>query len=259
MAELLLPDDAFLWPDWPAPVCVRAVTTTRVGGASRGAWRGFNLATHCDDAPAAVVANRAALGRSLQLPVEPAWLEQVHGCDVLEVPICGTPEAPPPTADAAWTRNPEAVCAILTADCLPVVFCDRAGTCVAVAHAGWRSLVAGILEATVATMAVPPAQMLAWLGPCIGPAAFEVGPEVRAAFCNRDPGAREAFRPSGRGGHWLADLPRLARRRLAAVGVSTVYGGDWCTVNDPQRFFSYRRDGVTGRMATLAWIQAQNG
>ncbi|WP_083831908.1 peptidoglycan editing factor PgeF [Azoarcus olearius] len=234
-------------PAWPLPPGVRALLTTRRGGHSAAPYDGFNLGTHVGDRPADVAANRALLQTAL--PAAPCWLDQVHGVDVADADCAhGVP-----VADAAVARRPGVVCAVMTADCLPVLFSDDAGTVVAAAHAGWRGLAAGVLEATVARMAVPPAHILAWLGPAIGPAAFEVGDEVRAAFVSADAGAASAFRPAGTSGKWLADLFQLARRRLAAMGVMHVHGGDTCTYSDAARFYSYRRDGATGRFASLIW------
>ena len=237
-------------PDWPAPAHVHACTTTRSGGVSRGPYAGLNLGLHVGDDPAAVAANRAQLCAALALPSEPFWLTQVHGCDAVSAQA---PSAEPPTADAALTCEPGRVCVVLTADCLPLLLCDRAGTVCAAVHAGWRGLQRGVIEATIAALGVPPSSLLAWLGPAIGPACFEVGPEVRAAFVDADPAAAVAFR-AGSGDRLLADIYALARLRLAAAGVSAVFGGDLCTVSDPDRFFSYRRDGRTGRMATLTWL-----
>jgi len=242
MAELLL-------PDWPVPANVRALQTTRQGGLSPAPWQGLNLGDHVGDAPERVAANRAELRGSL--PAEPAWLQQVHGIHVVDAATA----IDRPEADAAYARQPGAVCAVMTADCLPVLLCDRAGTVVAAAHAGWRGLQAGVLEATIAAMAVPPADLLAWLGPAIGPQAFEVGEEVRAAFVAADADAVQAFRP-GAAGKWLADIYLLARQRLQAAGIFSVSGGDLCTVSDAGRFFSYRRDNITGRMATLIWLES---
>ena len=236
-----------LRPDWPAPARVRALQTMRTGGGSAAPFASANLGTHVGDDPACVTANRAAL-RTL-LPAEPCWLNQVHGTATVDASAC----AGLPAADAAFTRQPGAVCAVMTADCLPVLFCDQAGTVVAAAHAGWRGLQAGVLESAIAAMGVAPQALLAWLGPAIGPTAFEVGDEVRAAFVDADTGAAPAFVP-GQPGKWRADLYALARRRLQQAGVVKVYGGAGCTVSDPARFFSYRRDGVTGRMATLIWL-----
>jgi len=195
-----------------------------------------------------VAANRAEL--RLALPAEPVWLEQVHGIRVVDAALA----AKLPAADAALARQAGVVCAVMTADCLPVLFCDRAGSVVAAAHAGWRGLQAGVLEATLAAMAVAPTEILAWLGPAIGPQAFEVGAEVRAAFVAADPAAAQAFRAQA-ADKWLADIYLLARQRLLAAGIRAISGADFCTVSDAQRFFSYRRDGLTGRMATLVWLE----
>jgi YfiH family protein len=238
-------------PDWPAPPAVRACSTTRRGGASAGAWEGFNLADHVGDDPRAVAENRALLAAALQLPAPPRWLQQVHGCEV-----AGADWQAGCAADACFADRPDVVCAVLTADCLPILLCNRAGSRVAAVHAGWRGLAAGIVERTLQAFTDPPGDILAWLGPAIGPAAFEVGEEVRAAFVAHHAAAATAFRPT-RPGHWLADLYALARSRLAMRGVHQVWGGAFCTYNDADRFYSYRRDGVTGRMATLIWLGAQ--
>lgn len=238
----------FLRPSWPAPAAVRGAMTTRAGGVSQGPYASFNLAGHVGDEAAAVAENRRRLRAALDLPAEPAWLEQVHGIQVVALP--GPSQGP---ADAAVTFTPGSVCAVLVADCLPIFIAGRDGRRVGIAHAGWRGLAAGIVEATVAALECEPGGLVAWLGPSIGPAAFEVGAEVRDAFTARDAGAAAAFRP-GRDGRWFADLPALARRRLAGAGVGAVHGGDHCTLSDPARFYSYRRDGATGRMAALAWL-----
>lgn len=241
MAELLL-------PDWPAPARVRALQTTRLGGVSQPPWNTFNLGDHVGDDPSCVAANRAELRHAL--PAEPLWLQQVHGVRVVDAAVATNR----PEADAVCARQPGVVCAVMTADCLPVLFCDRAGTVVAAAHAGWRGLQAGVLEATIAAMGGEPAEILAWLGPAIGPAAFEVGDEVRAAFVAVNPAAAAAFRAHA-AGKWLADIYCLARQRLQAAGIFSISGGGACTFSDPERFFSYRRDGSTGRMATLIWLE----
>jgi hypothetical protein len=238
-----------LIPDWPAAPQVRAAFTTREGGVSAGPWASLNLAGHVGDDPVNVAENRRRLREALRLPGEPSWLEQVHGCEVVAAGV-----GPGPcTADASIASAPGRVCAVLTADCLPVLFCDVAGRWVAAAHAGWRGLVGGVLENTVARSPVAATELLAWLGPAIGPAAFEVGDEVRAAFLRDDGGAAVCFAPSP-AGRWLADLAGLARRRLARAGVGWVGGGGECTHADARRFYSYRRDGVTGRMAALIWL-----
>jgi YfiH family protein len=237
-------------PEWPAPGNVRCASTTRGGGVSKAPYESFNLAGHVGDTAAAVSENRARLQRRLQLPDQPLWLEQVHGCKVVDVADADVL----PAADASVSRLPGRVCAVMTADCLPVLFCDRAGTAVGAAHAGWRGLAAGVLEATVAALGVAPASLLAWLGPAIGPEAFEVGYEVRDAVTRRHAGAVAGF-ARGHNGRWLADIYRLARMRLEAAGVSAVYGGGFCTYSEPERFYSYRRDRVTGRMASLIWLE----
>jgi YfiH family protein len=238
----------FLRPDWAAPAGVRAAMTTRRGGVSQAPYASFNLAQHVGDDPAAVAENRRRLRAALALPVEPAWLGQVHGARVAILPSQAEG-----AADGVVTFGRGAVCAVLVADCLPVFLANRGGDRVGLAHAGWRGLAAGVVEATVAALDCEPATLVAWLGPSIGPDAFEVGGEVRDAFLAGDPGAASAFR-AGRGGRWLADLPALARRRLAMAGVADVSGGDLCTHSDAARFYSYRRDGATGRMAALAWL-----
>lgn len=243
--------NGWLRPDWPAPAHVRALVTTREGGVSRGVYASLNLGAHVGDDPVAVAENRRRLVEAANLPAEPVWLSQVHGLGVTKLDADAKAGI---EADAAMSDLPGMVCAVLTADCLPVLFCDRRGTRVAAAHAGWRGLAGGILEASVAAMDTPPEDLHAWLGPAIGPAAFEVGDEVRDAFVARQPVANTAFIPSP-SGRWLADLYTLARLRLAACGVRSVHGGGECTFADAQRFYSYRRDGDTGRMASLVWIQ----
>lgn len=241
------PQPAFLIPDWPAPARVRALQTTRIGGVSAAPWNTLNLGGHVGDDPASLAANRSLL--SPHLPAQPVWLQQVHGTAVVDAAVSEDDVE----ADAAFASAPGAVCAVMTADCLPVLFCDRAGSVVAAAHAGWRGLAAGVLEATIAAMNVPPHELLAWLGPAIGPENFEVGDEVLAAFVADDPAARDAFKAK-LPGKWLADIYHLARLRLQRAGVAEISGGGFCTVADDERFFSYRRDRVTGRMATLIWL-----
>lgn len=235
-------------PDWPAPPNVHAMSTTRGGGYGSGAYDSFNLASHVGDDPVAVAANRQLLRN--RLPVVPVWLKQVHGVRCVDVATAGHDAE----ADASFSRTPVQACAVLTADCLPLLLCDEAGTVVAAVHAGWRGLAAGVIEAAAGAMQVPGARLLAWLGPAIGPAAFEVGAEVRAAFLQQDQGAAAAFVPHGTG-KWLCDLYVLARRRLARLGVKRIHGGGDCTYTQRERFFSYRRDGITGRMATLVWLE----
>ena len=258
-------------PDWPAPPNVHACMTTRAGGVSLAPFDSFNPASHVEDDAAAVTENRRMLRQ--WLPAEPLWLNQVHGVAVAEQAAgCGSVDAvltspqaaacdliSPPTADASISLAPNQVRVVLTADCLPVLFCDEAGRVVAAAHAGWRGLAAGVLEETVRAMKVQPERIIAWLGAAIGPSAFEVGPEVREIFVAQHPLAGIAFRPALPGTldsaphKWLADIYMLARISLARVGVERVYGGGWCTFSDKSRFYSYRRDGKTGRMASLIW------
>ena len=239
----------FVRPDWQAPV--GALVTTREGGASAGAYASLNLGLRSGDDEAAVRENRRRLEGLLPSP--PVWLRQVHGTRVADADAVraggGLPEA-----DAAVARQPGTVCAVLVADCMPVLLADASARVVAAAHAGWRGLCAGVLEATVEAMRVDPRGLIAWLGPAIGPRVYEVGEEVRAAFVARDASAAGAFR-AARPGHWLLDLYAVARQRLAAGGVMRVHGGGGlCTYSDPERFFSYRRDGQTGRMAALIWL-----
>lgn len=240
---------AWLRADWPAPPGVHALTTLRFGlGVSRPPFDAFNLGARCGDDADAVAENRRQLGTALGLASPPRWLRQVHGTGVAVEPAVDEPEA-----DAAVTRIPGTVLAILTADCLPVVFAAKDGSEVGVAHAGWRGLAAGVLEATVATMQAPADALVAWMGPAAGPQAYEVGEEVHEAFVSRNPRAEVAFSPT-RPGHWTVDLYALARMRLAEAGVTDVHGGGLCTISDPRRFFSHRRDQRSGRIATLAWI-----
>ncbi|ALG67765.1 peptidoglycan editing factor PgeF [Beggiatoa leptomitoformis] len=240
----------FIIPQWTAPARVKAYCTTRQGGYSSMPYHGFNLGDHVGDAPVQVLKNRALLCNSLQLPREPLWLKQVHGT------VVATLEHPPVDgiADAATTKTVGYVCAILTADCLPVLFCDKAGTQVAAAHAGWRGLLNGVLENTVQQLALPSEQVLVWLGACISQQAFEVGDEVYQAFVTQHPESAIAFRAS-RAQHWWADLYELARQRLRRMGITVIYGGDYCTFTEKERFFSYRREPVTGRMASLIWME----
>ncbi|MGF1614930.1 MAG: peptidoglycan editing factor PgeF [Gammaproteobacteria bacterium] len=240
----------WITPDWPAPRCVRAFTTTRQGGASRPPWIGLNLAHHVGDDPAAVARNRSLLVQAAKLPATPRWLNQVHGTTVVRA---GAGIETDPEADGIIADEAGELCAVLTADCLPVLLCERAGRCVAAAHAGWRGLAAGILEATIAALGAPADHLLAWLGPAISARCFEVGEEVRERFMKQDSRAAQAFCRTSRQ-RWQADLYHLARQRLAAVGVHRVYGGAFCTYTDAKHFYSYRRDGRTGRMASIIWL-----
>ncbi|MDR6961931.1 YfiH family protein [Pseudomonas brassicacearum] len=237
----------WLIPDWPAPGRVKACVTTREGGVSLAPFDSLNLGDHVGDDPSAVAENRRRL--TDHFAITPAWLQQVHGIAVVEADPTQVA-----TADASWTATPGIACAAMTADCLPVLFCNRAGTRVAAAHAGWRGLANGVLEATLDSLEDPADEILAWLGPAIGPQAFEVGPEVRETFIAQLPQAAQAFVPSRNAGKFLADIYALARLRLATRGVTAVYGGGLCTVTDP-RFFSYRRAARTGRFASLIWIE----
>jgi YfiH family protein len=241
----------FIRPDWPARAGIRAIFTLRSGGFSRPPFDTLNIAAHVGDDPGAVAQNRALLRDSLGLPAEPAWLEQVHGHRVVDLDETASFDSLGP-ADAAVSRTAGMICAIQVADCMPVLFAAADGSAVGAAHAGWRGLAAGVLEETVLAMRTPPAKLLAWLGPAIGQANFEVGEEVRDAFLRVDQGASSAFAVNPRG-RWQCDLYGLARRRLAALGVTSFYGGSWCTYADPRLFFSYRRDGRCGRMAALIW------
>ncbi len=237
-------------PHWPAPPQVKAYTTTRHGGVSYPPYDSFNLAEHVGDDAQAVATNRTILAETLKLPTEPIWLTQVHSTQA----IAAQSTYLNGTADATYTHQTGQICVVLTADCLPVLLCDRQGTTVAAVHAGWRGLAAGILETILQYFQVPAQDILVWLGPAIGPQAFEVGDEVRTAFIQALPLAQAAFTPS-RQGHWLANLYQLAQQRLNQQGVTHIYGGDFCTYTDPARFYSYRRDKITGRMASLIWLQ----
>ena len=237
----------WLIPDWPAPDQVKACVTTRAGGVSLAPFDSLNLGDHVEDSPEAVLENRRRLTEAFH--IQPAWLRQVHGVSVVEADPGRIAEA-----DGSWTSTPGIACTSMTADCLPALFCNRAGTRVAAAHAGWRGLAAGVLEAAVESLETEPADVLVWLGPAIGPQAFEVGPEVREAFVQQLPSTAQAFVPSRNPGKFMADIYQLARLRLAARGVTAVYGGGFCTVSDP-RFFSYRRSPCTGRFASLIWLE----
>jgi YfiH family protein len=240
-----------LEPQWPVPRAVRAAFTLRGGGVSAAPFDSLNIGAHVGDEAAAVVENRRRVRTRLSLPAEPAWLEQVHGTRVAELDAPGVATGP---ADGVVTREKGRVCAVQVADCLPVLFSSPDAAAVGAAHAGWRGLAAGVLEATIAQLEVEPTRLIAWLGPAISAVHFEVGDEVRSAFLARDPGAGCAFARNSRD-RWQCDLNVLARRRLAALGVGRVCGGVWCTYADRARFFSYRRDGRCGRMAALIWLE----
>ena len=242
----------FIIPNWPAPANVKALQTTRAGGISTGKYGSLNLGDHVKDNPIHVAHNRQSL--SPFLPTEPVWLQQVHGIRVIDASTSSCLEA----ADASFATRKDVVCVTMTADCLPVLLCDEAGTVVAAIHAGWRSLCDGVIEAAVEVMPTKAMQgqanhLMAWLGPAIGPDAFEVGGEVREQFIAQDEQAETAFRPHG--DKWLGDLYTIARQRLQNLGVNQIYGGGLCTYSEPETFFSFRRDGDTGRMATLIWLE----
>jgi len=236
-------------PEWPAPAGVAALMTTRGGGCSTGPYSSLNLGARCGDDPEAVRENRRRL--ETLLPAPPVWLRQVHGTIVADADDARR-SASEPEADASVARERGTVCAVLVADCMPVLLVDDAASVVGAAHAGWRGLCAGVIEATVGAMRVEPGRLLAWLGPAIGPGAYEVGGEVRDAFVERDASLESAFRVA-RPGHWLLDLYAAARQRLAACGVRRVYGGTYCAYSDATRFYSFRRERNTGRMAALIW------
>lgn len=243
------PDSGWVFPDWQPHPRVRALVTTRAGGVSEGSWAGLNLGAHVGDDCERVLHNRALL-RSV-LPAEPVWLNQVHGVAVVDAATAnGVPDA-----DASVAFESGVVCVVMTADCLPVLFADDQGTVVAAAHAGWKGLLNGVLEETVVSMGVPPSRLSAWMGPAIGPNAFEVGDEVRRAFVETMPSAAGCFKAGRVPGKWMADLFALARLRLEAAGVKQIAGGGDCTFSQPERYFSYRRDRVTGRMASLVWLE----
>lgn len=237
-----------LIPDWPAPVNVKSLQTTRKGGLSAAPYDSLNLGEHVGDEPLNVARNRVLLNHLL--PSEPVWLEQAHGTLVANADDASCQ----PQADACIARHRESVCVVMTADCLPVLLCDAQGSVVGAAHAGWKGLAAGVIEATVQAMSAPPHNLMAWLGPAISQNAFEVGEEVRAAFVALHPQAASAF-AVGQSGKWLADIYALARIHLNALGIAQIYGGNYCTYRESEKFFSYRRDGATGRMGTFIWLE----
>ncbi|GAB1438459.1 purine nucleoside phosphorylase YfiH [Providencia sp.] len=241
--------NTLIFPDWPQPKNIASCSTTRAGGVSLPPFNSLNLGDHVGDNPNAVSENRQYLEKLAQLPQQPVWLEQVHGTHVLH--LDGN-EVINKQADAVYTNQIGQVCAIMTADCLPVLFCNKAGTEVAAAHAGWRGLCHGVLENTINQFISTPNEIMAWLGPAIGAEKFEVGEDVKDAFVNQSPDLASAFLSYKN--KYLADIYLLARKKLQAVGISSIYGGDFCTVADENRFFSYRREGKTGRMASLIWI-----
>ncbi len=240
--------DTFIYPDWPAPANVKALQSTRLGGGSAAPYDSLNFGTHVGDNPHVVAHNRQLLAP--YMPSEPVWLEQVHGKVVVNADTASCI----PQADACIARHRAAVCVVMTADCLPVLLCDEDGTVVGAAHAGWKGLAAGVIEATVVEMGVAPQKLMAWLGPAIGPHAFEVGADVRDVFIAHDANAAAAFVPLAAEGKYRTDIVRLARQRLNALDINRVYGGTFCTYHQKDKFFSFRRDGVTGRMGTFIWL-----
>lgn len=239
-------------PNWSAPAKIKAFSTTRNGGVSQAAFASLNLAHHVGDDAELVKKNRELLKTALQLPSEPFWISQVHGVNVVEIGI--EKHSSPITADASYTRQTNAVCVILTADCLPILICDRKATIVAAIHAGWRGLAAGVIEQTIKALNISGDQLLAWLGPAIGPDKYEVGEDVLEKFIAIDSQAEIAFKSSS-SNRWLANMYLLAKQRLISCGITAIYGGDYCTHSDEKRFFSYRRDKLTGRMATGIWLE----
>ncbi len=245
---------SYIFPDWDAPANVGAVVTTRIGGRSCNQYASYNLAQHVGDNKETVAKNRQQLKHQLALPSEPQWLNQVHGTTVIGFDENNIHHKNHTfQADAAWTKRLQTVCTIMTADCLPVLLCDASGTMVAAIHCGWRSLSAGILEKTIAAMNIPPKELLVWLGPAIGPTMFEVGDDVRDIFTKNYPATISAFSPKSKG-KWFGDIYKMARKILIGIGIEKAAGGDYCTYCDDKRFFSYRRNGITGRMAALIWL-----
>lgn len=240
------PPEHWLEPNWPAPENIHAVTTLRTGGVSAGAYASLNPALHVGDHSDRVIENRRLIKAMLNLPAEPVWLSQIHSNSVIDAAKSGSLEQ----ADASYSNESGVVCAVLTADCLPLLICDTDGACVAAIHAGWRGLLAGVITNTV--KALQKRDLLVWLGPAIGPNCFEVGAEVRAAFIEKSAVFGNAFKEQ-HDNHWLADIYQLARDELLSLGIDRIYGGHFCTVTEHERFYSYRRDQVTGRMATLIW------
>ncbi|MCK5895497.1 MAG: peptidoglycan editing factor PgeF [Cocleimonas sp.] len=241
----------WLTPNWKAPHNVKAMMTTRQGGVSQAPFDSMNLGDHVEDDALSVRQNRASLKERLKLPNEPLWLMQTHGTIIANADISHNGKI---EADASIAHNTGSVCAVMTADCLPVLFCNQQGTAIAAAHAGWRGLHAGILEQTAMSLGCPTSEVMAWFGVAIGAAYFEVGSEVRDAFITVQEDAKKAFVATNNNGKWMADIYLLARLRLEAVGVTQITGGDYCSYQHKERFYSYRREAKTGRMASLIWL-----
>jgi len=246
MTSTIFNPNHWLIPDWPAPTNIRAGTTLRGGGVSLPPYDSLNLGDHVGDDPAAVAENR----RRLNLPTEPIWLRQTHSTQIVDAARCAPDQI---EADGSYTTQPQVICTVLSADCLPILICDRTGTTVAAMHAGWRGLATGIIEQAIATLPASPSNLLAWLGPAIGPDAYEVGDEIRETFIAHDPTANTAFNAAQE--KWRMDIYQLARQRLQALGITAIYGGNHCTFTELQYFYSYRRDGLSGRMVSLIWLE----
>lgn len=244
-------EDSWLIPVWPAPAHVRALTTLRKGGSSQEPFASFNMAMHVGDDEQHVMANRQSLRQQLSLSKEPAWLQQTHSQIVVRAEKISNNIT---EADASFTSQPGLPCVVMTADCLPLLITDRKGSCVAAVHAGWRGLADGIIEKTLNAMPVDKTELLVWLGPAIGPHAYEVGDDVRQVFLEQNAQAEQAFRQVDEN-HWMMDIYQLARQRLHHHHVTDIYGGEYCTFTDVERFYSYRRDNITGRMASLIWLE----
>lgn len=238
----------YIIPNWSAPKNIHAYTTTRLGGISQPPYNSFNLSTNVGDDLNTVLANRRKLRQDLNLPNEPCWLNQAHTKNV----VVADNHASYPNADASYTTTPNIVCVELTADCLPILLCSKKGDLVAVIHAGWKGIVNGVIEATIHALPINPAELIAWLGPAIGPNSFAVGEDVREQFINFDAKAQNAFRPIANH-KWLFDIYFLGKQRLNNCGIFTIYGGEFCTYSAPEKFFSFRRSAKTGRMASLIW------
>lgn len=236
-------------PDWPAPSSIHALTTTRQSGVSRGVYAYFNVATHVSDEPEHVARNRELLREENNLPGEPLWLQQTHSTIVIDA----AEHFDGIEADACFTQQANTICTVMTADCLPVLICAHDGSEVAAVHAGWRGLAAGIIEKTIERMQSSPEDLLVWLGPAIGPKHFQVQQDVVSAFTQQNPDALNCFTQQS-DTHWLADMVGLTQQRLAPLGIKHLYGGDLCTYTDAEKFYSHRRDGTTGRIASLIWL-----